>query len=389
MKGIVASLVVAASLGVPAPAARAEYYTITDLGSLAGPVSYASAINNAGQVVGWGDSDPVERYSHAFFYSGSGPLQDLGTFGGVTGVSQAFAVNDNGWVVGASVNAVQQDAFLWTGSGPLKDLGTLGGAGSMAYGLNNKGQIVGGSFTSTGAVHGFICDGAGPMVDLGAIVPTAVNDGGAMAGFGPAANGQTHAFAFTLGGPAYDLGTLGGTASQPNAISSSGQVVGMSYISGGSGSAWHAFLYSPGSAMQDLGSLGGAGGVAVDINDAGWIVGYSYTADGAEHAFVSDDGGPMQDLNSLIGSDPGWSLASATGINDSGQICGIGYTPTGAAHAFLLTPVPEPAAVVLLCAGAAALLLLGKLRPGLAAGNRTFFPGARERPTTTLGGIER
>ena len=349
MKGIVALLVVAASLGVPAPAARAEYYTITDLGSLAGPVSYASAINNAGQVVGWGDSDPVERYSHAFFYSGSAPLQDLGTLGGVTGVSVAYGVNDSGWVVGNSVNAVQDDAFLWTGSGPLQDLRTLGGAGSAAYGLNDRGQIVGASFTSTGAVHGFVCTGAGPMVDLGAVVPTAINDNALMAGFGPAANGETHAFVFTQGGPAQDLGTLGGSASQPNAINNSGQVAGMSYTGGGS--TWHAFLYCPGGTMQDLGSLGGTGGVAWDINDAGRVVGYSYTADGALHAFLYT-GGAMLDLNSLVAPASGWELQSATGINDSDQIVGEGINPGGLEHAFLLTPTPEPGSVALLAAAA-------------------------------------
>ena len=53
--------------------------------------------------------------------------------------------------------------------------------------------------------------------------------------------------------------------------------------------------------------------------------------------------GSIQDLNSLITINHGWTLQSATAINDSGQIVGYGINPSGQTHAFLLNPLPSGA----------------------------------------------
>lgn len=46
----------------------------------------------------------------------------------------------------------------------------------------------------------------------------------------------------------------------------------------------------------------------------------------------------MTDLNSLIPSNSGWTLAVANRINDNGQVVGDGSSPSGQGRAFLLTP---------------------------------------------------
>jgi probable HAF family extracellular repeat protein len=46
----------------------------------------------------------------------------------------------------------------------------------------------------------------------------------------------------------------------------------------------------------------------------------------------------MQDLNSLIPANSGWTLIEANAINTSGQIVGYG-NHNGFNHAFLLTPI--------------------------------------------------
>ena len=69
---------------------------------------------------------------------------DLGTLGGT--FSFATAVNESGQVVGNSTTARSGfHAFSWTQSGGMVDLGTLGGGGSTAADVNGRGQVVGDS----------------------------------------------------------------------------------------------------------------------------------------------------------------------------------------------------------------------------------------------------
>src|SRR5208283_3124207 len=125
-------------------------YTAADLGTLGGPAGvFATAMNNLGEVVGYGDI--YTRYSHAFLYPGSGPILNLGSFGGDYSVSIATGVNDAGTIVGYSNSIApgsSTHAFRYTQSGGMQDLGTLGGDESFALGVNNSGEIIGYSATS-------------------------------------------------------------------------------------------------------------------------------------------------------------------------------------------------------------------------------------------------
>jgi probable HAF family extracellular repeat protein len=145
-----------------------------------------------------------------------------------------------------------------------------------------------------------------------------------------------------------NLGTLGGSSSISYSINDEEQVVGSSWLAGNS--AAHAFLYSDG-LMHDLGTLGGTSSEAAAINIVGQIVGMSGIAGDMEgHAFLYADG-VMTDLNSLLISGSGWTLAYATSINDAVQIVAFGCNASGDEHALLLTPIPEPATLLLLGLG--------------------------------------
>jgi probable HAF family extracellular repeat protein len=124
-----------------------------DLGTLGGLSSRAYEINNAGQVVGLslpagGNGSADQR---AFLWEAGTGMINLGTLGGY---SIAFDINEVGQVVGQSQNVDGHfRAVLWDPQNGMIDLGTLGGAAGRAVGINNLGQIVGDSETPTGEIH--------------------------------------------------------------------------------------------------------------------------------------------------------------------------------------------------------------------------------------------
>ncbi|MGA2032058.1 MAG: hypothetical protein ABSG68_07380 [Thermoguttaceae bacterium] len=81
MKKRFLALMVVAVLSIAAGDAWGSFlYTVTDLGTFGGTISYAEGINDSGQVVGEAQTSDYGPY-HAFLYSG-GSMQDLGTLGG-------------------------------------------------------------------------------------------------------------------------------------------------------------------------------------------------------------------------------------------------------------------------------------------------------------------
>jgi probable HAF family extracellular repeat protein len=263
-------------------------------------------------------------------------MLDLGTLGGSE--SRATAINDAGQVVGVSSlpgDRVRR-AFLWS-EGQMQPLPTLGGAESYATAIDAAGHVLGWANTPGGAFHAF-CYRPGEMADLGAL-----GDGAGMA-LGSDEAGEvlllvsdgwgTQACLQTEGGR-IDLGTLGGSYTIATAINAAGQVVGGSDTV--ANAARHAFRWSRGG-MEDLGALGHRDSLASGLNGAGEVVGASYTdSDRIRHAFVYRAGQGMLDLNRRIDPAQGWKLVEAEGINAAGQIVGWGYH-RGQVRAFRLRP---------------------------------------------------
>lgn len=327
-------------------------YTITDLGTLGGTQSVAAAINDLGQIVGNSYTAGDAAY-RMFLYDGT--MHDLGIVG--TKGSYMGSINNSGAYVGSFESNQGYRAFLHDGT--LHNIGTFpGGAGSGAGDINDAGQVVGYSGLTYNfgdyAWHAFLYDGA--LHDIGTLGGTwseayGINNLGQVTGEA-FTTGNTGSHAFFYDGTMHDLGTLGGTTSVGSDLNDAGQVAGSSTLPGEA--IWHAFLYD--GTMHDLGTLGGPSSFAYDINEAGVVVGTSHIDDITTHAFVYREG-VMRDLNSLIDPAAGWELTWASSINASGQIVGYGLI-NDQTHAFLLTPVPEPGALLLAALGMVGLVAL-------------------------------
>jgi probable HAF family extracellular repeat protein len=131
----------------------------TDFSTLGGANGEALAINKNGHVVG--DSDTADGAAHAFLFDGS--LKDLGTLPGYENASYARGINNSGEIVGESDGADQKRAFVFR-KGHLVQLDTLAqnlneaGFASLdvAYGINDKGWIVGYGTTSDNLTAAFV-----------------------------------------------------------------------------------------------------------------------------------------------------------------------------------------------------------------------------------------
>ena len=339
--------------------ALAQTYTITEIGVLkADNESSGFWLNSAGQVVGCSDTATLSGYpctgttagQHAFLWSKSAGLKDLGTMSGGT-ISGANGINDAGQVVGCSnvKGKPTSDffAFLWTPTGGMTNLGTLsGGNSSCAFEINSAGVIAGDSSISNGNINAVSWTN-NKIRNLGALpksIFTAafdINDNNQIVGQTTFTNGpplQSHAFEWSAALGMKDLGTLaGGTTSIAYAINSSGVMAGQSN-SGGSPNPWHAVMWNAARKIQDLGILsGGTYSGAFGVNDSDEVVGYGDISTGAPHAFLWTQAAGVRDLNSLIPANSGWVLIYANAINRLGQITGYG-TFRGHNHGFLLSP---------------------------------------------------
>ncbi len=130
-------------------------YTLTDLGTLGGTFSQAFGVNDKGWVVGFATTER-DLSVHAFLWR-RGVMTDLGTLGGSDPLpySVAGSINNRGEIVGLSETSIADPLgenfcgdflvclpVVWR-RGEITTLPTLGGNNGVANGINNRGQIIG------------------------------------------------------------------------------------------------------------------------------------------------------------------------------------------------------------------------------------------------------
>lgn len=239
-----------------------QRFQMSALPTLGGNNGQASAINNRGQIVGFAEDGTVDsscppdttnnRIQLPVLWE-NGKAQALPTLGSdPDGV--AYWINDQGQAAGYSGNCTAALHVVSWENGAVSQLPDHGNGG-MAFGINNRGQIVG----TVGS-----------------------------------ANGQTQAGALWQNGTLTDLGLLpGDVGGLASGINGKGQVVGSNWDSNFNWS--HAFIWQD-NVMTDLNTLFPAGSnlfatMANKINERGQISGMAIVISGPDagniHAFLA------------------------------------------------------------------------------------------------------
>jgi beta-lactam-binding protein with PASTA domain len=269
----------------------------------AGPAyySFATGINNAGQIIGY--VTPANENLYKVWLMDAQGFHILGALPGAT-VTTPNAINNNGMIVGGSGNL----GFVHIGTGPIQAtdaINPFGGPSSAAFGVNDAGMVVG-VFQTPGtylATHGFLIDLLGRAHDLGTLSSSSL------------ANSSANAISNLTNADFPNSATIVGSSDvDPNAT----------WIS-----TRHAVIWESTANILDLNS----------VLDAS----VSPPLDAFPQAVINGQSPPTGTGVPCPKSAGCWELISANAINDKGQIVGeANVVPfnqtTGQLRAFLLNP---------------------------------------------------
>lgn len=374
--------------GRAASGAAPPYYKVTDLGTLPGASSSeALALNDRGQVIGVCSTGEQGK---AFFWE-KGVMRPLPLLPGFSPLSLwPHAINNQNQIVGTAFgpNLDTRRAFL-IDKGIIQDLGTPAGEYSEAFGINDRGQVVGKSYAYTVNNKGqrqitlsytFLWSKA---MGFRRLSPRTDDFGESVSGINN--TGQVIGASWTLGmeeervkraalppdkqpapytgvptaGFLWQNGHTSNLSPPPSwnsrvvAINDRGEVLGsltlypdvadgltqksFTEILNARRHSHHVFLWRDGQAT-DLGEMGTEPEVAaLALNNSDDIVGYVRLEHNTGFRAFLWRTGKRYMLTDLISPADGWELDEALGINNHGQIIGVGIH-NGLRHAFLLTP---------------------------------------------------
>ena len=262
----------------------------------------------------------------------------------------AESINHAGLAVGYSPGLALWTATEWSGGSVIHLQNLPGATESLAYRINDAGQVVGLSFIGSDLVYATEWSG-GSVINLGGLpntypnVGNSINDAGQVVG-ALTAEGGLHIYATEWSAGSVTMLGLG----IANSINDAGQVVGQGV---GGATEW-----SNGNVIN-LGALPGSiGSEALGINDGGVVVGDTsvvptHSVFGTEYAteWSGAIGGTITNLGVL----PGDTFSIARGINDLGLVVGdSGFPPS--------ISVPEPSTWAMMLVGFAGLALAGYRR---------------------------
>jgi hypothetical protein len=229
--------------------------------------------------------------------------------------AMALGVNSSDTVVGTDGNG---NAFILTHKGKLTTFIPLGGSSATAFGINDKGTIVGQYMTST-ATPGFIRLNSNSYITINApsgntmnvVNAQSINNKGLVVGFYLGNDGQVHGF--MANEKSAQDGVITGTAIADPTIPN---------VPGEPGAT---FVFSQ----------------VLSVNDHGIAVGYYGDSTTSQHGyFYNTKTGTYTFLDDPDAAfDNGVEVTQITGITDSGEITGFYSDANGVFHGFVAVPV--------------------------------------------------
>jgi len=322
---------------------------------------FVADINDAGEMVGYYVDDSG---NHAFLWDATGAhiLAAPDSPGAAEIDTAATAINNAGQIVGYAQifnadDTVSSPGVLWTREHPeqIQLLSTDPSVALSPRDISDNGTVVGLKANPlTGeALHGFVWTAADGVVDYGTTDNadpsvnaswSAVNDAGQLVGVWNFQFSPSHASIGTVGTPAMlPLGAASDAVeSGATAINASGSRVGYMDVDG-SGHSVPVVFAADGSASAIAGAtLGLPAGQALGINDAGVIVGRADDFSTLSFkAFVAIDG-VAYDLLQQADDNGGLDyLLTAEAVNASGAIVGVGRYGDLQVGSYLLTPISD------------------------------------------------
>jgi probable HAF family extracellular repeat protein len=174
-----------------APFALLHYHPLTgfeDLGGyLPGGHSRGIDINEAGVIAVEARRSGTNRPVTFSKFDGVGVVE-LGSLGRTNRDAENVVrfINEQGQVAGASeLPSGDLHAFRWSQSNGMEDLGTLGGWFSTGNGINESGWVSGSSRATDGSFHVFLAKPDEAMVDLGPGIGGDINNRGTILALDP------------------------------------------------------------------------------------------------------------------------------------------------------------------------------------------------------------
>ena len=280
--------------------ARAESFTYSSISVPFATSTFASGINNMGQIVGsYRDSNGGW---HGYVYT-NGTFTNFFDVPGANPTTpiEIGGINDAGEIVGSILSPSPNGRGFLYRDGIFTDINYPQGFSTAAKGINNAGQILVGI--------GFVDF----VLSNGELTPITIPN-------------------------------MSQTVVQASAINNIGQVVG----SFGFSNDVQGFLQDTNGEVPTFRFPGAVRTYPSGINDFGEIVGYYQGTDAPYHGFIYRNNVFTSFDEPSVGS----FLGTQTGnINNAGQIVGTFTDASGRIQGFLATPVPEPNSLLLLASG--------------------------------------